>query len=76
MKQEIERRILNKEDQIKKLNLDISNYLNKLKNLTFDEYEIEDYVVTLAMEIKRAKTEIHRLQVEVYDLMQILKADK
>lgn len=76
MKAELERKIMDKEDQIKKLNLDLSNYLNKLKNLTFDEYEIEDYVITLAMEMKKAKDEIHRLQFEVYELMQILKADK
>lgn len=76
MKAELERKIMDKEDQIKKLNLDLSNYLNKLKNLTFNEYEIEDYVITLAMEMKKAKDEIHRLQFEVYELMQILKADK
>lgn len=76
MKQEIERRIIDKEDQIKKLNLDLSNYKNKLKSLTFDEYQIEDYVVTLAMEMKKAKAKIKQLQVEVYDLMQILKTDK
>ena len=73
MKQEIERKIMDKEDQIKKLNLDISNYKNKLKNLTFDEYEIEDYVITIAMEMKRVKDEIHQLQFQVYELMQILK---
>ena len=72
MKQEIERKIMDKEDQIKKLNLDISNYKNKLKNLTFDEYEIEDYVITIAMEMKRVKDEIHQLQFQVYELMQIL----
>ena len=75
MKQEIERKIMDKEDQIKKLNLKISNYKNKLKNLTFDEYEIEDYVITLAMEMKKVKDEIHRLQFEVYELMQILKSE-
>ena len=73
MKQEIERKIMDKEDRIKKLNLDISNYKNKLKNLTFDEYEIEDYVITIAMEMKRVKDEIHQLQFQVYELMQILK---
>ena len=73
MKQEIERRIMDKEDQIKKLNLNISNYKNKLKNLTFDEYEIEDYVITIAMQMKRVKDEIHQLQFQVYELMQILK---
>ena len=72
MKQEIERRIMDKEDQIKKLNLNISNYKNKLKNLTFDEYEIEDYVITIAMQMKRVKDEIHQLQLQVYELMQIL----
>lgn len=75
MKEELERKIMDKEDQIKKLNLDLRNYLNKLKNLTFDEYEIEDYVITLAMEMKKAKDEIHRLQFEVYELMQILKSE-
>lgn len=73
MKQEIERKIMDKEDQIKKLNLNISNYKNKLKNLTFDEYEIEDYVITIAMQMKRVKDEIHQLEFQVYELMQILK---
>ncbi len=76
MKEEIERRILNKEDEMAKLNLDLSCYKQKLKKLTFDEFEIEDYVITLAMEMKRAKTRIRQLQIEVYDLMQILKLDK
>lgn len=75
MKEELERKIMDKEDQIKKLNLDIRNYLNKLKNLTFEEYEIEDYVITLALEMQKAKAEVHRLQFEVYELMQILKAN-
>lgn len=76
MKEEIERRILNKEDEIAKLNLDLNCYKQKLKKLTFDEFEIEDYVITLAMEMKRAKTRIRQLQIEVYELMQILKQDK
>ena len=76
MKQEIERRILNKEDEIAKLNIDLNCYKQKLKKLTFDEWEIEDYVITLAMEMKRAKSRIRQLQTEVYDLMQILKQDK
>lgn len=75
MKEEIERKIMDKEDQIKKLNLDLANYKNKLKQLTFDEYEIEDYVIVLAEQMKIAKDEIHRLQFEVYELMQILKAE-
>jgi len=76
MKQEIERRILNKEDEIAKLNIDLNCYKQKLKKLTFDEWEIEDYVITLAMEMKRVKSRIRQLQTEVYDLMQILKQDK
>ena len=75
MKQEIERKIMDKEDQIKKLNLNISNYKNKLKNLTFDEYEIEDYVITIALQMKRVKDEIHQLEFQVYELMQILKSN-
>lgn len=74
MKELIERKILDKEDQIKKLNLDLANYKNKLKQLTFDEYEIEDYIIVLVEQMKIAKDEIHRLQFEVYELMQILKA--
>lgn len=76
MKEEIERRILNKEDEIAKLNLDLNCYKQKLKKLTFDEFEIEDYVITLAMEMKRAKTRIRQLQIEVYELVQILKTEK
>lgn len=75
MKEMIEQMMLNKEREIKKLNLELSDYKNKLKKLTFDEYEIEDYVITIAMQMKVAKDRIHQLQFEVYDLMQILKAE-
>lgn len=75
MKQEIERRILAKEDEIKRLNLAIDSFKNKLKGLTFNEYEIEDYIICIADQIKNAKTEITRLQYEVYELMQILKSE-
>lgn len=75
MKQELEKRILDKENQIKKYNLDLEYYKNKLKSLTFNEYGVEDYVITIAAEMKKAKDEITRLQFEVYELMQILKAE-
>lgn len=75
MKELIERKILNKEDQIKKYNLEIEEYKHKLKQLTFDEYGIEEYVIVLAERMKAAKDEITRLQYEVYELMQILKAE-
>ena len=35
--------------------------------------ETRDYVITIAMEMKRVKDEIHQLQFQVYELMQILK---
>lgn len=75
MKELVERKILNKEDQIKKYNLEIEEYKHKLKQLTFDEYGIEEYVIVLAERMKAAKDEITRLQYEVYELMQILKAE-
>lgn len=75
MKEEVERRILSKEDEIKRLNICIDSFKNKLKNLTFNEYEIEDYIICIAEQIKNARTEITRLQYEVYELMQILKSE-
>lgn len=75
MKEELKRKILNKEDEIKLLNIQLNGFKQKLKGLTFNEYEIEDYIITIAMEMKKVKDRIHQLQGEVYELMQILKAD-
>ena len=74
MKEALEQKIMAKERQIKRLQLDLDYYKGKLKRLSFDEYEIEDYVITVAKEMKEAKDEIRQLQYEVYELMQILKA--
>lgn len=74
MKEVIERKIMNKEDQIKNLMVRISDCLAKLKKLTFREVQIEEYVIVLAMEMKNAKDEINRLQYEIYELMQILNS--
>lgn len=74
MKEELERKILNKEDEIKLLNIQLDSFKQKLKGLTFKEYEIEDYIITIVMEMKKVKDRIHQLQGEVYELMQILKA--
>lgn len=75
MKEELERKILNKEDEIKLLNIQLNGFKQKLKGLTFNEYEIEDYTITIAMEMKKVKDRVHQLQIEVYELIQILKAD-
>lgn len=75
MKEELERKILNKEDEIKLLNIQLNGFKQKLKGLTFNEYEIEDYIITIAMEMKKVKDRVHQLQIEVYELIQILKAD-
>lgn len=75
MKEELQRRIMAKEDKIKELNLDIDNQIHNLKQLTFNEYAIEEYVIRVAELIKEHKKEITRLQFEVYELMQILKTE-
>lgn len=75
MKEELVRKILNKGDEIKLLNIQLNGFKQKLKGLTFNEYKIEDYIITIAMKMKKVKDRIHQLQGEVYELTQILKAD-
>ena len=75
MKEELVRKILNKGEEIKLLNIQLNGFKQKLKGLTFNEYEIEDYIITIAMKMKKVKDRIHQLQGEVYELMQILRAD-
>lgn len=75
MRELIERKISAKEEQINKLSLEVQDLIHKLQKLTFDEYEIEDYVINTAMLIKANKKEIQKLHYEVYELMQILKAE-
>lgn len=47
-----------------------------LKSLTMDEFEIEEYLVRTASKRIAIRNEICQLQVEVYELVQILKAEK
>ena len=47
-----------------------------LKSLTMDEFEIEEYLIRTASKRISIRNEICQLQVEVYELMQILKQDK
>lgn len=76
MKQEIERRIMAKEEKIKLLNMKLDESKKALKSLTMDEFEIEEYLIRTASKRISIRNEICQLQVEVYELMQILKQDK
>ena len=76
MKEEIERRIMAKEERIKLLNMKLDESKKALKSLTMDEFEIEEYLVRTASKRIAIRNEICQLQVEVYELMQILKQDK
>ena len=74
IKQELERRILAKEEQIKKLRMEIENFIHAAKKLTFEEYDIAFILVNLGSKIQSRESEITKLQYEVYELMQILKS--
>ena len=76
MKEEIERRIMAKEEKIKLLNMRLDESKKALKSLTMDEFEIEEYLIRTASKRISIRNEICQLQVEVYELMQILKQDK
>lgn len=76
MKQEIERRIMAKEEKIKLLNIKLEESKKALKSLTMDEFEIEEYLIRTASKRIAIRNEICQLQVEVYELVQILKQDK
>ena len=76
MKEEIERRIMAKEEKIKLLNIKLDESKKALKSLTMDEFEIEEYLIRTASKRISIRNEICQLQVEVYELMQILKQDK
>ena len=76
MKEEIERRIMTKEEKIKLLNMKLDESKKALKSLTMDEFEIEEYLIRTASKRISIRNEICQLQVEVYELMQILKQDK
>lgn len=75
MKQEIERRIMAKEEKIKLLNMELDETKKALKSLTMDEHGIESYLIRTASRRVAIRNEISDLQVEVYELMQILKAE-
>lgn len=76
MKEEIERRIMAKEEKIKLLNMKLDESKKALKSLTMDEFEIEEYLIRTASKRISIRNEICQLQVEVYELIQILKQDK
>lgn len=75
MQREIERRIANKEEEIKKLRLAKEELIQNAKKLTFEEYDISFILVSLGSKIKSIETDITKLQYEIYDLMQILKSE-
>lgn len=74
IRNELEKRILAKEEQIKKLRTEIDTLIDNAKRLTFNEYAIADILVNLGTKIRDKQTQIETLQYEVYDLMLILKA--
>lgn len=76
MKQEIEKRITEKENVIRTLTMEIADIRKGLKELTLDEYEIEDFIIKQCIRIKELRKNIKTLQYEVYELMQILKGNK
>lgn len=75
IKEELERKILVKEEYIKKLNLEIEGLIQNAKTLTFEEYAIADILIMLGTKIKRKEESISKLQYEQYELMQLLKIE-
>ena len=76
MKEEIERRIMAKEEKIKLLNMKLDESKKALKSLTMDEFEIEEYLIRTESKRISIRNEIWQIQVEVYERKQILKKDK
>ena len=76
MKENIEKKIVEKENAIKTMNMEMEDIKEGLKPLTLEEYEIENFIIKQCLRIKELRSNIKTLQYEVYELMQILKSEK
>ena len=76
MKENIEKKIVEKENAIQTMNMEMENIKRGLKQLTLEEYEIENFIIKQCLRIKELRSNIKTLQYEVYELMQILKSEK
>ena len=76
MKEKIEKKIVEKENAIKTMNMEMEDIKRGLKQLTLEEYEIENFIIKQCLRIKELRSNIKTLQYEVYELVQILKSDK
>ena len=75
MKEKIEAKIIEKENVIKSMNMELEEIKKGLKKISLDEYDIESYIIKQCLKMKELKNTISNLQYEIYELMQILKAD-
>lgn len=75
MKDKIQNKIMEKENAIKTMSMEMEDIKKGLKNLTLEEYEIENFIIKQCLRIKELRSNIKTLQYEVYELMQILKAE-
>lgn len=73
MKENIEKKIAEKENAIKTMNMEMEDIKRGLKQLTLEEYEIENFIIKQCLRIKELRSNIKTLQYEVYELMRILK---
>lgn len=73
MKENIEKKIVEKENAIKTMNMEMEDIKAGLKQLTLEEYEIENFIIKQCLRIKELRSNIKTLQYEVYELMRILK---
>lgn len=73
MKENIEKKIAEKENAIKTMNMEMEDIKEGLKQLTLEEYEIENFIIKQCLRIKELRSNIKTLQYEVYELMRILK---
>lgn len=76
MKEKIEKKIVEKENAIKTMNMEMEDIKRGLKQLTLQEYEIENFIIKQCLRLQSIRKEIKTLQYEVYELMQILKCDE
>lgn len=73
MKENIEKKIVEKENAIKTMNMEMEDIKRGLKQLTLEEYEIKNFIIKQCLRIKELRRNIKTLQYEVYELMRILK---
>ena len=80
MKEKIEKKIVEKENTIKTMNktmnMEMEDIKRGLKQLTLEDYEIEDFIIKQCLRIKELRSNIKTLQYEVYELIQILNEIK